>query len=362
MTDKRAIDGTKLQYHPIEVAKVLQADSWEKAKECYPIYAEFSPLDYCNHACSFCGVDTLIQHSKKVSLELFETRIAEMAACGLKSLMLAGEGEPLLHKDADKMIVAAKNVGVDVSITTNGVPMTKRFVDEALEHCSWVKVSFNAGKPETYAKIHRCKERDYQTVLDNISYAVKVKRERGLKVDIGLQMVLLPENENEIFRLARTAKRLGCDYFVVKPYSQQNFSETRTYENIEYRDYSLEIDLLEAMSDENFHVTFRTDTIERLNESASYDTCMSTPNLWAYWNSNDDLYSCSAFLTDDRFNLGNLKTQAFQEIWHGEKRRQNYEMMKNFDLTQCRQNCRMSSCNQYLDAIKHSKIPNVSFI
>ena len=73
------------------------------------------------------------------------------------------------------------------------------------------------------------------------------------------------------------------------------------------------------------------------------------------------VFTCSAHLLDDKFCIGNLNEQTFQEIWEGEKRRENWEMMKEFDIHNCRKNCRMETTNQYLDQMKHG-IPHQNFI
>ena len=81
------------------------------------------------------------------------------------------------------------------------------------------------------------------------------------------------------------------------------------------------------------------------------------PIFWAYISSVGDVYSCSVFLGDKRFLLGNIYKQSFQEIWEGEKRRENWKLMKNFDASGCRDGCRMDACNRYLYLLKI--LPNI---
>jgi cyclic pyranopterin phosphate synthase len=64
------------------------------------------------------------------------------------------------------------------------------------------------------------------------------------------------------------------------------------------------------------------------------------------------LFTCSAHLMDERFCIGNLNEQTFQEIWEGEKRRENWEMMQTFNIKQCRLNCRMDKPNRYLHRVQ----------
>ncbi len=47
-----------------------------------------------------------------------------------------------------------KAAGIDVAFTTNAVLLTPEKAAEVLPVTSWIKVSCNAGSPETYAQVH----------------------------------------------------------------------------------------------------------------------------------------------------------------------------------------------------------------
>ena len=91
--------------------------------------------------------------------------------------------------------------------------------------------------------------------------------------------------------------------------------------------------------------------------------CSATPFFWAYVMANGDVYGCSAYLLDDRFNYGNLNDYSFTEIWQGDKRRENFHYVLNsLDISECRVNCRMDEVNRYLHNIKNNTVPHANFI
>jgi len=355
MSDKYAIDSHKLSYHPQRVAQWQEAgDDMDKLKKIYPIYVEVSPVGACNHRCTFCGVDYIGYQNVRWDTELLKTRLDEMAQKGVRSIMFAGEGEPLLHKELDQIIEHCSNVGIDSSITTNFVFLNKKNVDKIFKNASWVKISINAGTKKTYSEIHRTKEEDFDKVIENMKLAVKTKKQNNYKCTLGAQMLLLPENKDEALVLAKKVKEIGLNYLVIKPYSQHLFSETKVYEDIDYKPM-LELEReLEKLNDDTFNVVFRSNTMKKLDTGHSYKKCYSTPYFWAHLMANGDMYGCSAYLQQDKFCYGNLKENSFQTVWESEKRQKSIAYVKEkLDISGCRANCRMDEVNSYLWRLQH---------
>ncbi|MBU24838.1 MAG: radical SAM protein [Gammaproteobacteria bacterium] len=366
MSESYGIDSHKLIYHSERVAQWRESKSrWARAKSVYPIYVEMSPVGACNHRCTFCAVDYIGYKANRLQTAVLEKRLPEMGRLGVKSIMFAGEGEPMLHKDISEHVLLCNASGIDVSFTTNATIITDKFVDRALEHTTWIKVSLNAGSKETYSRVHRTKESDFEKVVSNLKVLVTEKRSRSLHCTIGIQILLLPENSHEIEKLIHIARdEIGVDYLVVKPYSQHKYSETRIYEGMDYASFANLGKRLKAFNTEQFSVVFREETMRKCGEgeNSRYKQCHATPYFWAYVMADGSVYGCSAYLLDERFQYGNINDNTFQEIWEGEQREENFNFInEKLDISNCRTNCRMDEVNRYLDRVAQGKIEQVNF-
>ncbi len=365
MVDHYAIDSHKLIYHPERVAQLIDVkDDWEKARLVYPIYVEVAPVGACNHRCTFCAVDYIGYQTRMLDVDLYRERVHEMGRLGVKSIMYAGEGEPMLHKKIHEIVKDTKNAGIDVSFTTNATVLRDEFIEVALPLISWIKISINAGTPETYAKIHRTREKDFNQVVTNLQRAVSTKRAGNLDCTLGAQALLLPENATEMAELTRLCRDdIGLDYLVIKPYSQHLFSRTHQYESMDYSPYLRLAEQLSSFNTSTFNVVFREHTMRKYNDPDRYEKCHSTPFVWAYIMADGSVYGCSAYLLDERFRYGNINEQTFQAIWGGDLRKQSFRFIRSeLDIKDCRRNCRMDEVNRYLYKLLEHKVPHVNFI
>lgn len=351
--DPYLIDSHKLQYHPSRVSQWLEAKTIEDKLAIFPIYVEVSPMGSCNERCLFCSVDYIGYVNRRIETPILKNALSSMADNGVKSVMFAGEGEPMLHPDIAELTNHAENVGLDVAFTTNGTALTKKFVDSALKSTTWIKVSINGGE-KSYAKVHRVKQEMYERVWDNITYATHYRREHNLHCAIGVQCVVLPENIECLEEIIQRAIANGTDYIVLKPYSQHKSSITNKYGFLSYQEHREKFEALRAKySNERFKVIPRLEAIADLDaREIPYKKCSATPYMWGYIMASGDVYTCSAYLLNEEFKMGNINESSFSNIWLGEKRRAHITAMESLDISKCRISCRMNQVNKYLDDVK----------
>ena len=337
-------------------------NSWSEAKKLYPIYVEISSSGACNHRCRFCALDYLGYKTGLANFKNLKRAINDMAKGGVKSIQFGGEGEPLLHPKIKEIIQYTKSLGIDISFTTNGTFLKSELLKDILPLITWIKVSIDAGKPETHLKIHRPKVQDFEAIINNLKKAVEIRKATRAHCTLGGQMLLLPDNYKEAVILAKKLKKIGLDYLVIKPYSQHRKSITWEYKNISYKKYFYLADKLKKLNSKKFQVVFRKETMKKLGADRSYKTCHAVPFFWAYLMANGDVYTCSSFLGDKKFRIGNYNKKSFKQIWEGEERKRHWKFIRSkLNIKQCRENCRMDGINRYLEELNNPP-EHVNFI
>ncbi len=356
-SDELRIDHHKLLFHPGRV------NDWLKGEMIYPIYMEISPAGSCNHRCVFCALDFMGYKPRFLDADLLMTRLTEMGSLGLRSVMFAGEGEPFLHRRMVEIIRHTRmNAGIDVALTTNGVLMRPEVSERILGTTAWIKISLNAGTPETYAAIHRTRPEDFAKVCDNIEQAVAIRRRQGTSCTLGAQILLLPDNRHEVVPLAERCSRMGLDYLVVKPYSQHPQSRHHGFESVSYNECDDLAEQLDQVCTDRFKVIFRLNAMRKWDDGTRpYRCCLALP-FWSYLDAGGSIWGCSVYLGDERFLYGNIETSTFAQIWRSEKRMASLRWtMEHLDVSSCRVGCRMDEVNRYLWELKHPH-PHVNFI
>ena len=356
--DKYLIDSHKLFWHLDRVA------DWQKEKPVVPIYIEISPVSMCNHKCIFCGIDFVRDRDFKLDRAVFCKRINEVGSIGVKSIMFAGEGEPLIHKDLKIFIKTAKDSGMDVSLTTNGSLGNYNVWKELLPYLTWIRFSVDAGNAESYARVHRVAESEFHKTTESIMNAVKVKKDLRLNVTISVQFLMIGENLKSLKEALNLFSKIGVDYFSLKPYSlHPRMVDKRDIFYTERLAASIRRIVSEFRKKSNMNVIFRDVSMNKyIAKERDFKHCRALP-FWGYISSRGDFYTCSVFIGDNRFKAGNVHTQNMRNILFGKKRKGSIcYAAKGLHLDkECRVNCRMARVNEFLEFLD-KKPEHVNFI
>lgn len=313
---KLILDSHKLSYHHDRV------EAWENGERVAPVSVDMALTRACGAMCSFCYA--MVQEPQeratiktKEALNLLD----DFAEIGVKGVSLISDGESTLSKAYVPFIQHAANVGIDVGNATNGWEWEPDKIDQVLPHLTWVRFTVAAGTPEGYSRI-MFKGPEHTQVFDramsNIKYAVDLKRKLGLKVTLGIQMVLMPEFADEILPFAKLAVDLGVDYGVIKHCSDDEFGTL----GVDYSKYEAmydQLDQAEAMSNDQTKVIVKWEKIKDKGRP-SYKRFYGPQFLLQI--SGSGLVAPSGMFFNARyskFHMGNFADERFIDIFKSDR-------------------------------------------
>lgn len=175
-----------------------------------PYHMEIHPADRCNVDCFFCST-AVIRGTDELPRPRFESLLDEAVANGLRSIRLAGGGEPLFHREIGPILEHVDRLGIRIeNITTNGVLLLPKTVDLLARVCDELTVSLNTHDAPSYAAMMKTTERNFQRVLDNIR-AIVAKRGKARTPRITVQFLVWRDNYKHVPEMYALARDLGVD-------------------------------------------------------------------------------------------------------------------------------------------------------
>jgi radical SAM protein with 4Fe4S-binding SPASM domain len=361
MDDKYVMDGHKLFWH------LDRVNAWQRGELIAPLHIDVGLSKGCNIRCAYCFGAMQGNLFSEGAASFFPREpllryLQDAATVGVRSMAFIGEAEPLLNPHVYEAIVSGKKNGIDISLGTNGILFDLgRAGEEALEHLSWLRFNISAATPEAYLRVHGSEL--FNVVVAKIRHAVAVKHQLGLAVTIGLQMVLIPENVDQVLPLARLGRELGVDYLVVKQCSDTVDNTLGVFSRLhEYAGFSEALAEAEALSTESYAVIIKWQKVTNRGVR-QYRRCLGVPFL-LYSSGDGKLYPCGMFFNqrEAEFRMGDLVTQSFREIVQSDRYWDVVRRVGEIDVcTECYVNCRTDSINDFLWRLAHPP-EHVNFI
>jgi cyclic pyranopterin phosphate synthase len=156
-------------------------------------YLRISLTDNCNLRCFYCMPEekyAFAPASKLMQVDEIETIAKLFVAQGVKKIRLTG-GEPLVRKDADKIIKVLGRLNIELAITTNGIRLHEMLQELLDANVKSINISLDTLQRAKFFEITR---RDlYHRVRSNIDLLLQ----HNIHVKINV-VVMKGLNDNEI--------------------------------------------------------------------------------------------------------------------------------------------------------------------
>lgn len=306
------LDGTKINWHMDRI------QAWERGEKIAPITIDMALTRACNYACYFCYAMLQENDRKVINKKVIFDFLEDAADIGVKGISFVSDGESTISPVFVDSVRKGAELGISMATGTNGFVLTKNKAEEVLPYLTYLRINISAGERKRYSEIMGVKEKYFDRIKQNIRDMVEIKRKNNLGVTIGLQMVLMPEDADQVIPLAKLGKELRPDYLVIKHCSDNEDGDL----GVNYGGYKNIYDILkeaETYSDDEYKVVVKWSKIES-GEKRSYQRCFGAPFMLQI--SGSGLVAPCGMLFNERYkryHIGNICDNRFKDIWNSDE-------------------------------------------
>ena len=322
----------KFFLHPEKVKSLLSGQDMDTL---YPISVEMTLTNRCNLNCVYCSDNDLRKRQGKqqsLDYEIIEKLFEDLAQGGTKGIVLEGGGEPTLYSDFAKVVELAKEKNLSLGLITNG---TVTLNANLLKQFEWIRVSLDASTSKEYMELKGvdC----FEQVVNNIMHYARYCP------TVGVGYVVTNKNIAQIETLVMRIRESGAAYIQLRPVVDAE----------ELYPYNVDLSFLKFYQNHRFAVI-----LDGMKENASSGNAAlpcTAHSLTSIISGDGSVYLCG------RLNIyrwlrpiGNVNNQSFRDIWLGEERKKQTEMVKDKEF--CKRNCpqcRITKFNELLDRLEN---------
>lgn len=153
----------------------------------FPAIVDIEPTNHCNLECAFCGREIMKREKGFMDFVLYR-RIVDEVAQNNRAIKFSMWGEPFLHPKIYEMFTYAKEKGLLVHVTTNGI----LFDPYRLNNIDSINFSFQGTTREEYTLIRN--NGFYDLIVDKIETLLSLDNRPA----VGITTTVLDETEEQI--------------------------------------------------------------------------------------------------------------------------------------------------------------------
>lgn len=325
-----------------------------------PWVIELDPTTACNLACHGCISASLLNQGG-FKRERIKELAKEFVEIGVKAVVLIGGGEPMAHPEFGTLVDYFYENDIHVGVTSNGT-LIEKYANSLAYHTKWVRISVDAGSEDVFQQYrpHASGKSQFKKVIDGMR---KLAEARTTK--LGFSFLVLEKldadkkynekgknfvetNATDIFKAAKLAKDIGCDYFEVKP-SFDPFHFLNDTSELMANIIKDELHKSAPLEDENFKIispyTLNKTMEGEKKQIKDYSRCLTAEMRTVL--SPSGAYVCPYHRGNTNLKIGDPNKESLKEIWYGKTRK---EIMKTLDPRKhCEFHCIRHNTNKVLE-------------
>jgi MoaA/NifB/PqqE/SkfB family radical SAM enzyme len=327
--DINPFNSMKVLCYSNEIKKIL------KGKIPSPITVNIDLSNICNHNCIWCFSREYNANNPAImKKELIDKIVNDLISLKTKSVILSGGGEPLTNPNFEYAISLLTKHNISVGLNTNGELLHKINL-ESIYKLTYARISLDGGK-KTHHKLHDTNDQDsFNKVLENIK---RICQSKPQSLTIGVGFLVHDLNVDEILETCELVKRIGINYFEVRPIKYNDLSEKNKLKLKQINDECL------TLQDISFKVYFvmhkeSNKEIQRTQKNTCY-MCKMVSAI----SPDGKVYPCCELR--GRNELADLNNESFAEFWNSERHK---EQLNQIDFSQCPA-CKFSKQNKIIES------------
>lgn len=362
--------------NPYSGAKVLfhgkRLEALRAGEQPNPLHVQIILSDLCNHDCSFCAYrmsgytsnqlfnvireDGTQNHNpnRMITTAKAHEILDDCERMGVRAIQFTGGGEPTVHPDHIEIFGRALDLGMRCALVTNGNRLQPGWED-VLPFFSWLRVSLDAGTPETYASVRRVKPTAFHKALANIQ-AIRTQIDAQMTAAVlGVGFVVTRENWSELYEAVRLAKENGAhNVRIGAMFSQMGATY---YDGMIEPIRELEMRAKELQGDGFLVFDLFGQRVDDLFQGApDYQFC-GFEHFTTYIGADLNVYRCCNTAYNERGLIGSLKDQTFDALWQSYEKRKAFA---EFDARGC-ERCQFNHINRTILAAVNPPV-HVDFV
>ena len=315
-----------------------------------PVYVRVKPINLCNHGCFFCvystgfrkkdggeeehiisGMHEDMKEEDVIPTEKMMEILADFSRMGVKAVTYSGGGEPLMHPDIVDIMQRTLELGIDLSIITNGQNLAKERA-QVLRSAKWVRVSIDYTDGAQMKRFRNVPEKSFDSVIRNIKNFAEIKNK---DCDLAVNYIVHRNNYKNLGGLTRLLKDSGVENVRFSPMYVPDFYE---YHKPIADEVNEQLAQIQSLCDEGFTVNSTYNITPGSSHSAvrSYKRCyimQTVPVVGA----DLKVYACHNKAYDSTGCIGSIKDQSFKQLWFSQETKQYFEQFNA--KTTCMHEC-----------------------
>jgi len=340
-------NGTELILESTEGGLIIHRPELDVSR----VYIEVSTR--CNLNCVTCVRNVWEEETGDMEMEIFDAAIEQLKSFPkLRAVTFGGFGEPLCHPHILQMVEAVKDLGVELSISTNSTYLNGILAEKLVDYgVDKIIFSIDSVHPENFGGIRQGALLD--SLIANIRELneIKVRKWRTLPT-IGIEFVAMKRNLDEVSLLPGIAKSLGVSIVLITnllPHTNKMQEEilydgdtelpTSPGWSVKAGDMWLQWGMI-SRPRMKWGASRRCRFVENRSFVIAYDgevsPCYALMHSYSY-------YIFSRYKQVKRYTFGNLCDKQLTEIWTSEEYVKFRAKVRAFAFPSC-VDCELNAC------------------